>query len=342
MKIITLDQRSQAWFDWRNGLDLPDGKPRITATAASVIMGKNPYKTPYRLWMQLTGRAEPDAENWAMRRGTRMEPEAMECYTRETGNVMQPVCIEHPDFPWAAASLDGLSVFGDLLLEIKCPGQSTHQMALAGRVPEHYLAQVQWQLFCCAGEVNEAHYYTYDGSAGAKVIIRPDPVFQSEMFEACKAFHQMLVDDTPPAGTEWLDAARAWRNAKEEADEAKENLDEVQKRLIDLLPETSDKQEGGGVVVTRYSAKGGVDNDKVIDTLWDMLDTLKGKYVKVCDQVGIGRTGLETYPPPLADVIAQFRKSDSVRYRVSPTADAPLDQVIQPSSAPKVGEGALW
>ena len=342
MKIITLDQRSQAWFDWRNGLNLPDGKPRITATAASVIMGKNPYKTPYRLWMQLTGRSEPDAENWAMRRGTRMEPEAMECYTRETGNVMQPVCIEHPDFPWAAASLDGLSVFGDLLLEIKCPGQSVHEMALAGLVPDHYMAQVQWQLFCCAGEVDEAHYYTYDGKDGAKVTIRPDPIFQNEMFEACKTFRQMLVDDVSPSGSEWLDAARAWRKIKEEADEVKGNLEEAQKRLIELLPETSDKLEGGGVVVTRYSAKGGVDNDKVIDALWDMLDTLKGKYVTVCGQAGIDLAGLETYPPPLADVIATFRKPDSVRYRVSPTADAPLDQVIQPSSAPEVGEGALW
>lgn len=343
MKIITLDQRSQEWFDWRNGLDLPDGKPRITATAASVIMGKNPYKTPYRLWMQLTGRAEPDAENWAMRRGTRMEPEAMECYTIETGNVMQPVCIEHPDFPWAAASLDGLSVFGDLLVEIKCPGQSTHDLALAGLVPDHYMAQVQWQLFCCAGEVDEAHYYTYNGSSGAKVVIRPDPVFQNEMFEACKTFRQMLVDDVSPSGSEWLDAARAWRKVKEEADEAKGNLEEAQKRLIELLPETSDKLEGGGVVVTRYSAKGSVDNDKVITTLSGMLENLKAEYEKACVQAGIDPTGSEAYNlPAVAEIIAQFRKADSVRFRVSPTADAPLDQVIQPSSAPEVGEGALW
>lgn len=341
MKIVTLDQRSQEWFDWRNGRDLLDGKPRITATAASVIMGKNPFKTPYRLWMQLTGRAEPDAENWAMRRGTRMEPEALACYTKETGNVMQPVCIEHPDFPWAAASLDGLSVFGDLLLEIKCPGQSTHDLALSGIVPDYYYHQIQWQLFCCNGEVSEAHYYTFNGTSGAKVVVRPDPILQNEIFEACKAFRQMLVDDTPPAGSDWLDTARSWRNAKEEADQAKENLDAIQKRLIALLPETEDKMDGGGVLVTRYTAKGGVDNDKVIDTLWGTLNFLKGKYEEVCGQAGIAMDGSESFPP-LANIIDAHRKPDGTRYRVSATADAPLDQAIKPVSSPEVGEGALW
>lgn len=344
MKIITLDQRSKEWHNWRNGVDLPDGKPRITATAASVIMGKNPYKTPYRLWMQMTGRAEPDAENWAMRRGSRLEPEAVEAYTAATGNVMQPVCIEHSDFPWAAASLDGLSVFGDRGLEVKCPGKEVFEMAFRGLLPDHYYAQVQWQLYCGGGEIAEIDYWCYDGSKGAgPVVVRSDPFYQSQMFDACKAFRQMLIEDVPPAGSEWLDAARAWRNAKEAADEAKEVLEEVQKRLIQLLPDSSDKEEGGGVVVTRYSAKGGVDNDKVITALSVMLDKLKAEYEKACAQAGINPAGSEAYNiPAVSDVIEQFRKPDSTRFRVSPTADVPLEPVITPSSAPTIGEGGLW
>ena len=60
-KVVDLDQRSQEWHDWRNGVDI-DG-PRITATAASVILGNNPYKTPHRLWLQMTGQAGPDPVN---------------------------------------------------------------------------------------------------------------------------------------------------------------------------------------------------------------------------------------------------------------------------------------
>ena len=67
--LINLEQRTQAWYDWRNGLDLPDAAPRITATAASVIMGNSPFQTASQLWEQMVGLRPPTETNAAMQIG---------------------------------------------------------------------------------------------------------------------------------------------------------------------------------------------------------------------------------------------------------------------------------
>ena len=51
MFYIELDQRSDAWFSWR--------EKGITATEAVAISGHSPYMTPWRVWAEKTGRVAP-------------------------------------------------------------------------------------------------------------------------------------------------------------------------------------------------------------------------------------------------------------------------------------------
>ena len=253
-KIIDLDQRSQAWHDWRNGLDI-DG-PRITATAASVILGNNPYKTPHRLWLQMTGQAPPDATNPAMLRGQQFEDEACFAFMEKHGGFFQPTCIEHPDIPWAAASLDGLSLLGTEILEIKVPGAEVLAMAKNGVVPSHYYTQVQWQLFCCPIAIH-AEFWAYnpDTKQGFRVKVLPDIGFQATLRDRCEAFRHCVLTRSTPAGDAWVATAIRWRRLKEQIESDQVQLTCLEKDLSDLMPPGLKRHEGGGVSITRVKTQ---------------------------------------------------------------------------------------
>jgi predicted phage-related endonuclease len=50
----------------------------LTASVAGALFGVHPYTTLYRIWAEKTGRTAPQEENLAMRRGTMLEPIAVE------------------------------------------------------------------------------------------------------------------------------------------------------------------------------------------------------------------------------------------------------------------------
>ena len=49
MKIVDLTQRSPDWLRWR--------AQGVTASEAAIVLGRSPYKTPWRLWAERTGLA---------------------------------------------------------------------------------------------------------------------------------------------------------------------------------------------------------------------------------------------------------------------------------------------
>ena len=137
-QIVQLVQGSEAWHAHRRGLR--------NASETPAVLGLSPWVTPYQLWLLKTGRAE-QAVNSAMQRGTALEPLARHAYEVETGLVMQPLVLQDGLY---SASLDGMTLDGDLIVEFKVPykGQASAlwQAVEAGDVPAHYAAQIQHQL----------------------------------------------------------------------------------------------------------------------------------------------------------------------------------------------------
>jgi hypothetical protein len=76
-----------------------------------------------------------------------------------------------------SASLDGRTLAGDRLLEIKCPfkgRESTLWRSVEeGRLPEHYQWQVQHQLMVTKAEA--ADLFVFDGTEGIQLEVAPDP-----------------------------------------------------------------------------------------------------------------------------------------------------------------------
>lgn len=75
-----------------------------------------------------------------------------------------------------AASLDGVTLDGELIVEIKCPykgqGSALWQAVEAGEVPEHYRMQAQHQLMVSGAAF--AHLWVFDGKVGLLREIRPE------------------------------------------------------------------------------------------------------------------------------------------------------------------------
>ena len=133
--VVTLEQGTTAWREWRhNG---------IGASDASTIMDENRFKSAAQLLQEKRGPARDFGQNAAMARGTELEPEARRRYVAKTGREVRPACLQSTRYEWLRASLDGLSINHDAVVEIKC-GESVYRRASQSRaIPDSYCGQMQ-------------------------------------------------------------------------------------------------------------------------------------------------------------------------------------------------------
>jgi putative phage-type endonuclease len=58
-------------------------KSTIGASESAILLGANPYSTPYELWARKSGQAPPEAETPSMRRGKKLEQVALDILREE-------------------------------------------------------------------------------------------------------------------------------------------------------------------------------------------------------------------------------------------------------------------
>jgi len=107
-----------------------------------------------------------------MREGLRLEPIARELFAIQNGIEMFPRVVVND---WAMASLDGMSECGKYIVEIKCPGEKDHLLALQGKIPEHYYPQLQHQLYVTG--LQSIFYYSFDGTDGVTIVVKRDDAY---------------------------------------------------------------------------------------------------------------------------------------------------------------------
>ena len=261
-RIERLHQNTPEWHRWR--------RQGIGASDAPVIMGETAFKTPRTLWSIKTGRMQEGSAGPAARRGRELERFARRAYERQTGIQMEPLCLVHEEFEWMRASLDGLSFDGSTLLEIKCPlSLRDRASAQEGRIPSQYHAQLQHQLEVSGAE--RAHYWSFHGTDGILVEIRPDREYAKRLVEAEAAFWQLVKENRwPELANEELDlsADPKWRHAALRYREVRlrlENATSEEHKLRAMLAcmATARRTYGCGVEVLKSSRKGAVDYSAV-------------------------------------------------------------------------------
>lgn len=138
--IMTVEQMQDkaAWLAARN--------KGIGGSDASVIVGLNNWKSPFQLWMEKTGQAEPEdfTNNERIYWGSVLEETVAREFTIRTGKkVVRRGLLQHDDIPYLLASVDRLVVGEDAGLECKTANGFAEKAWDGDNVPDAYYVQCQ-------------------------------------------------------------------------------------------------------------------------------------------------------------------------------------------------------
>lgn len=145
-----LDKSNMTPEDWQAYREKQKG---IGGSDVATILGLNPYKTPFTLWLEKTGQIQPPVlNNEYIEWGNILEPVIREKFAKETGfevteNHWVMLHVEH-DF--LVANIDGEVIDPQFagekgVLEIKTAGERMRDQWEEGP-PHHYMLQLQHYL----------------------------------------------------------------------------------------------------------------------------------------------------------------------------------------------------
>ena len=194
MVSVTESQRTSEWFEERIG--------KITASRARSAMdftkagkeGADRKKLRRSLaGERITGKPAYVPVNFAMARGTELEPEARAKYEEVTGTKVEETGFwPHPTIACAGASPDGL-IGEDGLLEIKCPMLETHIGYVEdGIVPEDYKPQMTLQMASTGRKWCDFVSY-YPGLKPFIIRYHQDDAFTKEVEDAIVALDLEVI-----------------------------------------------------------------------------------------------------------------------------------------------------
>ena len=190
----------------------------IGGSDASVIMGKNPYRSILQLWEEKTGKLPvTDDGNEYTYWGNVMEPIIRKEFMNRTGlKVRQKhAMIFHKDYPYLFADVDGIVTDerGEkCIFEAKTASQYKAEQ-WEDRVPEEYILQVQHYLEVCG--MDKAYIAALIG--GNKfvfhTIYRDDDLIRNLISREKEFWEGCVLTDTEPVMDD-SDATRDYLNQK--------------------------------------------------------------------------------------------------------------------------------
>lgn len=147
--IMTVEQMADraAWLDVR--------RRGIGGSDASVIVGLNPWKSPFALWLEKTGQTEPEdlSGNERVYWGTQLEEIVAQEFTKRTGKeVRRRGVLQHEIYPFILASVDRLVVGENAGLECKTANGFAERAWEGDEVPDAYYVQCQHYMMVTGAE----------------------------------------------------------------------------------------------------------------------------------------------------------------------------------------------
>lgn len=256
-----LAQGSEDWLEFR--------KSKFTASNTPIVMGESTYSNVWKYKKEFLGIEQPVFDEFAkkaMAHGQEHEAlvrQAM-CALHNTDYVPALVTLDSDNR--FIASLDGISLETNELIEIKCPVKgiesTTWKDADAGKVSKKYFYQVQHQLMC--SKAKKAYFVVFNAENGDMRIVEVEP--REDYFEAIKKgwsdFISNVVEcDTPEFP---LQLVSELRNLESQAKATKSRIDEIKAQLKDIVPAGAKNFESNGLKFTRYFKTGAVDYEAIL------------------------------------------------------------------------------
>lgn len=258
---------------------LAQRRQRMGATDVSAILGINPYRTAYEVWLDKTDRLERWSGNDATYLGNILEPALLDEAERLWGKMDRNVVAICSTAP-IASTLDGYLLDHNQPVEIKTAGLFNAFKEAEGwgeansdEVPDAYLCQVQTQMLCSNTESAKL-LALIAGRGLVEYEINVDHDVCNMIVERCGDWwdrhivqgHEPSRDALPsldvikrirrtPGSMEVLDdtamnIAESWEDAKLAAKECEKEADRLKAELILALESSEGGQLPDGRVVT--------------------------------------------------------------------------------------------
>lgn len=288
MKIIDLEQGTDAWKTWR--------LQGVGGSDAPVIYGNSPYRSPLMVFCEKKGlpySSDEDDKEFIFARGHATEKIVRKLFLELTGVEMKPTCIVHAKFEHIRASLDGFDPKKYGVLESKLVGAEVLRTARAsGTIPEHHFTQIQHELEVADADLG--HWFGHDGKkSGITIEVRRDREFIKRLLEKEHAFWELVKSGVrPPLGP--LDYLTPddetllgeLRAAKEHAENAKFAFEDLKERAIAKYASLKHpKIAGGGVKLFEVERRGSIDY-MAIPEIQKVIDRLKPDYIEEFRKTG--------------------------------------------------------
>lgn len=239
-------ERHLAWLKSR--------KAGVGGSDMSTILGLNSFKTPYELWLEKTGRVEPEdiSDKWALVKGNALENELRKRFRAQHPEMLVTDGTDKQFIsrgkPYLRASLDGIlqgedGSFG--ILEIKTAGNRR-----AGdwrdedgnlRIPPYYLAQVEFYALV-TGWTWGYVYAAIGDDEPVEIPFKADVEDMAAIGEAAADFWRFVTTGTPPQLTTVGDVQKAYPEPTPDiVDESADEADDVTAEVMEA--DTSEDTE---------------------------------------------------------------------------------------------------
>lgn len=208
-------------------------KKGIGGSDVAAILGFSPYKSPYQLWLDKTGRSErSESQSESAHFGHLLEDLVAKEYSRRAGVKVQRVTqqLSLPDHPWAIGNIDRAIINPEIAGNVRfkdgklttdrlleCKTASEYLAKLFGeegsdQVPDYYLTQCLWYLLLSGCEFIDLAVLI-DGNKFRMYRIERDEDLIDSIFRQVKAFwFNHVVADVPPDPTCFDDVLHRWSN----------------------------------------------------------------------------------------------------------------------------------
>src|SRR5690625_2743807 len=191
-KVLTLDMSRDEW--------LRERQKGIGGSDASAILGFNPWKSPFELYIEKTSDQVQEIDNEAIHWGNVLEDVVAQEFTRRTGKKVRRrnQIFKHKEHDWMIANIDRDVVGERALLECKTTNAFNSDSWEGDEIPPAYMCQLQH--YMAVLDYKKAYIAVLIG--GQKFVwkeIERDDEFIELMIEHERIFWENhVLKDVPP------------------------------------------------------------------------------------------------------------------------------------------------
>lgn len=192
MKKIAYKDKAE-WLELRKQLG-------IGGSEAGAAIGMNPYKSPYTLWAEKTGKVPEFEGNLTTEVGSYLEDFVAKLFEKETGKKVrrENKMLVNEDYPFAFADIDRTVVGENSVVEIKTTNSFPAMKQFRnGEFPEQWYCQIMH--YMAVGNYDKAYLAVLIGCRDFKIFeIERDEEEIKSLMTAEERFWEYVKTNQPP------------------------------------------------------------------------------------------------------------------------------------------------